>query len=936
MKAKEVLTVTDLFLELVKISLIGSLFAVAVMAVRLVLGKAPKWIFVVLWGVVALRLILPFSVESKLSLVPDRLASGQIVTQVRDSYVGQTAVIFEKEPEYQDALNSGGQPVHSEQGNYIVTQKDSLEKPKTLGETVLPFLGWVWLAGVALMLGYTGVSFFLLKRKMAVATRLRDNIWQCEQADMPFVLGVFRPKIYLPYWLTGVDFDNVIAHEQAHITRKDHWWKPLGFLLLSLHWFNPVLWVAYILLCRDIEGACDEKVIGTMDKEGMRAYSTALFNCSVRRRRIAACPLAFGETGVKERIRRVMHYKKPTFWIVLITVVACAVAAVCFLTNPQKEISLVAQMYQVAEVTYENGSYSFSVTAGENSPVYAINENLHLATEENGAWKSLGQLKEMKLTKAVFDDWLQPEAWHGTENAKDIRKNNAKAWRLLSNQIVYYVLQQENGDVYLVHKPNDLTGIRWIFKLMPAEEAANGMVAQSGAGMVPMLPFQGEISLETYALAVHWLTIDPAQDLPFVISNYGEEITGSYTVYDAETLEKLSYFLPSGLSPQTYLFQNADVSRKYIVLASFEDSQVYAFGAKFNDPKDTHTLAQILKDIDCDRVEVIYCGDKENAVTLNDAGCAELLAMLSKVGGTKSEISKSNNGVAYSIDVYKKGESEPISISLWGKKWYSTSEHIKDSNGLPFFYNADLSEVYAYLVERYPYSFWNPEKEEIPEETENTTPWWEQYKTVVSWPERQYVLVDDSRTVTYTSLLDREVTIPVSIPKLIPFSLDAVQCQTEIEADLEYVLNAIESDAADKSSPGTLYVRFEAYLNGDVLSILLDWESSVGSHSYHTYNFDVSTGERLDTNALMEKIGVTDYTEKLTQAAKYAFDSDWSFAKEHGDLSDLYIDRLNATVDPQNLAKANPYLDQDGKLKVTLFVGSMAGASGYEEIISLD
>lgn len=924
---------TELFLELVKMSLIGTLFAVAVMAVRLVFRKAPKWIFVALWGVVAIRLLLPFSLESKLSLVPDSLASGEVITQVRDAYVGPVDKIYEQDPGYQDALTSGGQPVHSEQGNYIVTQKDSVESPKTLGETVLPVLGWVWLTGIGVMLGYTAVSYFLLKRKMAVATRLRDNIWQCEQADMPFVLGLFRPNIYLPYWLTGVDFDNVIAHEQAHITRKDHWWKPLGFLLLSIHWFNPVLWVAYIFLCRDIEAACDEKVIGPMDQEGIRAYSTALLNCSVRRRRIAACPLAFGETGVKERIKRVMHYKKPTFWIILIAAVACVVAAVCFLTNPQRNVpDFQPQVYQVAEVTYENGAYSFSVTAGENSPVYAINENMHLATDEDGAWTSLGQLTEMKLTKAVFDDWLQPEVWHGTESAKDIRKNNAKAWRLLADQTLYYVLQQKNGDVYLVHKPNDLTGIRWVFKLALAEEAAQGMVAQSGAGTVPMLPFPADTSLETYALAVHWLTIDPAQDLPFVIRNYGEEMTGSYTVYDAESLEKLYYFLPSGLEPQTYLFQNADISHRYIVLATFADDKTYAFGVKFDDPKNTHTLAQILKDIDCDRMEVVYCGDEENAVTLNDTGCAELLAMLSKVGGTKSEISKSNNGVAYSINVYQKGKSEPITIALWGKKWYSTSEHIKDSNGLPYFYNADLSEVYAYLVERYPYSFWNPEKEAVPEETQNTTPWWEYYKTVLSGPVTQYVEVDDSKTVRYTdSLYKKEITIPVSIPKLIPFSEDAIACQTEIESDLEPELSSIESYAANKSSSHERYIRFEAYLNGDVLSILLYSESGVGSYTYHTYNFDVTTGKRLDTDALMKKIGFDNYTEKMTQAAKAAFESSWGTSG----TTDLYIDRLNATIDPQNIAKANPYLDQDGNLKMTVFIGSMAGASGYEEIIPL-
>ena len=323
------------FLELVKLSLIGSLFAVAVMLVRLVFRKAPKWLFCVLWGVVALRLICPVSIESNVSLVPDRLASGQIITNVGNEFIGDVDIIYENNAGYSNAVEAGRQPIYSGDGYYVVTEKDSLEAPKTVGETVYPILSWIWLAGVVLMLAYTAVSYFLLRKKMEEATQLRDNIWQCEQVDSPFVLGFLKPRIYLPYAITDSDMANVIAHEQAHIQRKDHWWKPIGFLLLSIHWFNPVLWLAYILLCRDIEAACDEKVIKHMEKDEMRAYSTALLHCSVHRRRIAACPLAFGETGVKERIKRVMNYKKPAFWIIVAAIVASAAVICCFLTSPK-------------------------------------------------------------------------------------------------------------------------------------------------------------------------------------------------------------------------------------------------------------------------------------------------------------------------------------------------------------------------------------------------------------------------------------------------------------------------------------------------------------------------------------------------------------------------------------------------------------------------
>lgn len=340
----------ELFLELVKLSLIGSLFAAAVMLVRLIFRKAPKWLICLLWGVVALRLICPASIESDFSLVPDRIASGQIITTVGEGYIGDVDIIYENNAGYSNAVEAGRQPIYSNGGYYVVTEKDSLEAPKTIGGTVYPILSWIWVTGVALMLTYTAVSYLALRKKMEEATNLQNNIWQSEQVDSPFVLGFTKPRIYLPYAISGSDMVCVIAHEQAHIQRKDHWWKPIGFVLLSIHWLNPVLWLAYVLLCRDIEAACDEKVIAHMDKEEMRAYSTALFHCSVHRSRIAACPLAFGEIGVKERIKHVMNYKKPAFWIILLVVVISAAVGLLLLTNP---ISDSAGDIMQIEDTYE-------------------------------------------------------------------------------------------------------------------------------------------------------------------------------------------------------------------------------------------------------------------------------------------------------------------------------------------------------------------------------------------------------------------------------------------------------------------------------------------------------------------------------------------------------------------------------------------------------
>lgn len=339
-----------LFLELMKLSIAGSLFVLAVLALRLVFRKAPKWVFCLLWGIVALRLIIPVSIESMFSLVPDSIASGQAVMDVTDNYFGEVEYLYEGTQDYEAAVDAGREPVYSNEGFYVVTEKGSLEAPATVEDTLVPVLSWIWLAGVVSMMGYTLISYLALKRRVAAATMLEKNIRQSEMVESPFVLGFFRPVIYLPYDLNESDMANVIAHERAHIKRKDHWWKPVGFLLLSVYWFNPVMWLAYALLCRDIEAACDEKVIRNMGKDEMRAYSMALLNCSVHRRRIAACPLAFGETGVKERIDHVMNYKKPAFWIIVLAVVTSITVGVLLLTDPvsdsKDDITLIEESYE--------------------------------------------------------------------------------------------------------------------------------------------------------------------------------------------------------------------------------------------------------------------------------------------------------------------------------------------------------------------------------------------------------------------------------------------------------------------------------------------------------------------------------------------------------------------------------------------------------------
>ncbi|MBQ8260070.1 MAG: M56 family metallopeptidase [Clostridia bacterium] len=308
----------EFFLNVVNMSISASFILLAVLLLRLILRKAPKWITLLLWGIVAIRLICPFTVESKLSLIPETEWVKPPEVQVSDPIV--TDVIVQT-------------PVLGEN----VTVEDTQKEPNITIKKGVDFyliLSCIWLAGIAALSAYTVISYLRLSKKVGTAVLYRDNVYQSENVTSPFVLGLFKPKIYLPFNINTKDIEHVVAHERAHIRRKDHFWKPLGFLLLTIHWFNPLLWLGYILLCRDIELACDEKVVKDLDRDARADYSEALLSCSVNRRMISACPLAFGEVGVKDRVKSVLNYKKPAFWIIMIAILACVSVAVCFLTDP--------------------------------------------------------------------------------------------------------------------------------------------------------------------------------------------------------------------------------------------------------------------------------------------------------------------------------------------------------------------------------------------------------------------------------------------------------------------------------------------------------------------------------------------------------------------------------------------------------------------------
>lgn len=310
------------FLKILNMSITAGWIVLAVIVARLLLKKAPKWITVLMWGLVGIRLVCPLSLKSVFSLIPSaETVPGNILytdTPAIHSGVG--------------VLNSVVNPIISESLAPAVGASVNPAQVIAFAASI------VWIAGIAAMLIYTAVSCLRIHKKVAEAAPLEENILLCDQVDTPFILGVFRPRIFLPSAIQEQDMKYVIAHEKAHLKRYDHLWKPLGFLLLTVHWFNPIVWIAYILLCRDIELACDEKVIRDMGIEIKKPYSEALINCSVPRKMISACPLAFGEVGVKGRVKSVLNYKKPAFWIIAAAIIASVAVAVCFLTDPRTSL----------------------------------------------------------------------------------------------------------------------------------------------------------------------------------------------------------------------------------------------------------------------------------------------------------------------------------------------------------------------------------------------------------------------------------------------------------------------------------------------------------------------------------------------------------------------------------------------------------------------
>ena len=361
----------EIFQKALNMSIAAGWLILAVIALRLLLRRAPKRFRLLLWAVVGLRLALPWSIESALSLIP----SAQTLPE---------GIMLERTPVLDtgiSALNGAINP------GFTAAFTPELGASANPLQVLLPIAAAFWMLGAAAMLLWALVSWLRLRKRVREAVRLEENVYECEIAS-PFVLGLFRPRIYLPFSLENGERELVLAHERAHITAGDHIIKPLGWLLLAAHWYNPLVWLAYALFCRDIELACDERVVRGLSLSDRADYSQALLDLSRPRGGVRACPLAFGESSVKGRVKSVLSYKKPAFWLVLLAVVVCVGAAVCFLTDPKEEAE---------PVDDGDGGVVISARLEENFPAQVL-DYAFACTEEMAEELSYLGLKSAELT----------------------------------------------------------------------------------------------------------------------------------------------------------------------------------------------------------------------------------------------------------------------------------------------------------------------------------------------------------------------------------------------------------------------------------------------------------------------------------------------------------------------------------------------------------
>lgn len=915
---------TDIFLRIVELSWQAGVLALAVMLARLALRRAPKWAVCLLWALVAVRLVLPFSLQSPVSL------------QAAQSPV--TAVLYEL-PQTQEAAQktdeglSGGsaEPLMPLPPTEIVTAQP-VPAPKPA--MTVSLLAAIWLAGVVMMLTYMLVSYLGIYRRVYTAVRLEDNVYRCGSWGTPFVLGLLRPRIYVPEGMDDAALPQVLAHERCHIRRGDHIVKPLAFLLLALHWFNPVLWAAYVLLGRDMENACDERVLRGVDGAGRAAYSRALVACAVRQRPAAVCPLAFGEVAVQERVKNAMNGKKPAVWAAVLLAIAAAVIAVCFLTSPGRREPSADGAWDAETLYALRTPY-----VGDPSAVGRILNAVGL--DKMGAdsdWDFTMQLSTEQepygLTLLYTYD-SESFLGYGPTWAQRMRAGGYLTMALIDN--AEWVAWQENGTetgrvanvgVYdITAARQSVDGLRQLIEQLEADIAGGAVggtrqVYYSPAAVAREDGVFARLADVTYQN--NWLTGELLVTVP-------PELTAQY-----DWPGRSGTYTEITVSPEMEA-QGAPgaMLREFLLYTQVDNGEKSAVGgvARVESGADGLTLYQpfdlgIQLSAEQGFTVRFWAGDMgPMTVEYTAAGAAseEITSWPSEMENDPVSIDPADYGIVYDAAHLPDWETCPLSYLcayLLGSDGAYT-EGAADT--LAARYRQAPRTVQGYL-DKLAAKYEGVDQQllaRIQFASDEGAP--SGTSLIGALYNEAFDYTDGGSSGHYT----------YRVPQLLADTKDAKAINREIADRYGPIVEEALASKEDGMGISCRYVAWTSYQYGDILSLIVSCGWNYDATEESVYLYDTAAGTRLTTTALLTALGVdeTVFLDTVRRVAAERFDAKYS---QPGAAAEEVAERRAWTLSDANInMDIGAYPDGAGWLYAVVPIGSIAGASAYEQVLPL-
>lgn len=895
---------TDIFLRIVELSWQAGVLALAVMLARLALRRAPKWAVCLLWALVAVRLVLPFSLQSPVSL------------QAAQSPVA--AVLYEL-PQTQEAAQktdevlSGGsaEPVTPLPPTEVVTAQP-VPAPKPA--MTVSLLAAIWLAGVVMMLTYMLVSYLGIYRRVCTAVRLEDNVYRCGSWGTPFVLGLLRPRIYVPEGMDDAALPQVLAHERCHIRRGDHLVKPLAFLLLALHWFNPVLWAAYVLLGRDMENACDERVLRGVDGAGRAAYSRALVACAVRQRPAAVCPLAFGEVAVQERVKNAMNGKKPAVWAAVLLAIAAVVIAVCFLTSPGRREPSADGAWD-AETLYALRTPYVGDPSAVGRILNAVGLDKMGADSDWDFTMRLSTEQEPYGLTLLYTYDSESFLGYGPTWAQRMRAGGYLTMALIDN--AEWVAWQENGtetgrvtnngayDITAARQSVD--GLRQLIEQLEADITGGAVggtrqVYYSPAAVTREDGVSARLADVTYQN--NWLTGELLVTVP-------PELT------------------------ERYEGEDGTMQREFLLYTQVDNGEKSAVGggARVESGADGLTLYQpfdlgIQLSAEQGFTVRFWAGDMgPMTVEYTAAGAAseEITPWPSEMENDPVSIDPADYGIVYDAAHLPDWETCPLSYLcayLLGSDGAYT-EGAADTLAARYRqaprtvqgYLDKLAAKYEGVDQRLMARIQFASDEGVPSGT----------SLIGALYNEAFDYTDGGSSGHYT----------YRVPQLLAETKDAKAINREIADRYGPIVEEALASKEDGMGISCRYVAWTSYQYGDILSLIVSCGWNYDATEESVYLYDTAAGARLTTTALLTALGVdeTVFLDTVRRVAAERFDAKYS---QTGAAAEEVAERRAWTLSDANInMDIGAYPDGAGWLYAVVPIGSIAGASSYEQVLPL-